>query len=33
MVFVFTPNNVTLTVDAAKTQAQLNESLWTGRAF
>lgn len=33
MVFVFTPNNVTLTVDAAKTQAQLNDSLWTGRAF
>lgn len=31
MVFVFTPNNVTLTVDAAKTQANLGETIWSGR--
>ncbi|MBR1680788.1 cell division protein SepF [bacterium] len=33
MVFVFTPNNVTLTVDAAKTQTNLGESLWGGRTL
>lgn len=33
MVFVFTPNNVTLTVDAAKTQSNLAESVWSGRAL
>lgn len=33
MVFVFTPNNVTLTVDATKTQANLGDSLWSGRAL
>ena len=33
MVFVFTPNNVTLTVDAAKTQTNLAENLWSGRTL
>ena len=33
MVFVFTPNNVTLTVDAAKTQTNLAENLWAGRTL
>lgn len=33
MVFVFTPNNVTLTVDAAKTQTNIGESLWAGRTL
>ena len=33
MVFVFTPNNVTLTVDAAQTQAKLAETIWGGRTL
>ncbi len=33
MVFVFTPNNVTLTVDATKTQSNLGENIWTGRTL
>lgn len=33
MVFVFTPSTVTLTVEAAKTQAQLNDTLGFGRVF
>ncbi|MBQ3312103.1 cell division protein SepF [bacterium] len=33
MVFVFTPNNVTLTVDAAQTQAKLGETIWAGRTL
>ncbi len=33
MVFVFTPNNVTLTVDATKTQASLGENIWSGRTL
>lgn len=33
MVFVFTPNNVTLTVDAAKTQTALSENIWSGRTL
>ncbi len=33
MVFVFTPNNVTLTVDAAKTQTNIGENLWAGRTL
>ncbi len=33
MVFVFTPNNVTLTVDAAKTQTNLAENIWAGRTL
>ncbi len=33
MVFVFTPNNVTLTVDAAKTQTNIGETLWSGRTL
>ena len=33
MVFVFTPNNVTLTVDAAKTQTNIGDSLWGGRTL
>ncbi len=33
MVFVFTPNNVTLTVEATKTQSTLSESLWAGRTL
>lgn len=33
MVFVFTPNNVTLTVDVAKSQPSLSESVWGGRTL
>ena len=33
MVFVFTPNNVTLTVDAAKAQTNLSENVWSGRTL
>jgi cell division inhibitor SepF len=31
MVFVFTPNNVTLSVDTAQSQTQLADKLWGGR--
>ena len=33
MVFVFTPNNVTLTVDATKTQSNLGDNIWAGRTL
>ena len=33
MVFVFTPNNVTLTVDAAKIQTNLGDAIWSGRTL
>lgn len=33
MVFVFTPNNVTLTVDATKTPTTLSENIWSGRTL
>ena len=33
MVFVFAPNNVNLTVDVAKTQPSMSETLWSGRSI
>ena len=33
MVFVFTPNNVTLTVDANKTETNIAENMWSGRTL
>ena len=33
MVFVFTPNNVTLTVDAVQSQAKFGETIWSGRTL